>query len=118
LLKRSFGNEYAGYWSTLVVLGINQLVAKMSLAPGRALLVLERANIILWAESAGFAITLLAAVALIPLYGILGAALSLLFGSLATTAVTVGIYLAVIREPTMAIGSAAIATAPIGGFAE
>ena len=122
VLQQSFGDDYAGYWATLLVLAINQLVAKLALAPGRALLVLERANIILRAEAAGFATSLAAATMLIPLYGVLGAAFSLLAGSLAITVVTVGVYLAVMRdgggEGLLRMGPPTATPAPAGGHSE
>lgn len=116
LLNRSFGSEYSAYWVTLVVLGVSQLISKMSLAPGRGLLALERTNILLRAEVAGFVVSLLAAMLLVPAYGILGAAVSLVLGSVAITTVTVGIYLAVIREPSMPLGPAAVITTSMEGF--
>ncbi len=94
---------------------------RIALAPGRALLVLERANIILYAEVAAFATSLIAATVLIPLYGVLGAAFSILAGSLPFTVVTVSVYLAVMRDGggrLLSFGPAATSPAPVGGISE
>ncbi len=121
-LNRSFGKTYAGFWSTLVVLGINQLVSKCALAPSRALILLDRVNINLLAEGASFVATLLVAPLLIPLYGCLGAALAMLAGSVVESAVTVGYYLAEMSdckaESFMAMGPAMPSAAPLGGVLE
>ena len=98
ILKRSFGDAYAAYWPVLVVLGLNQLLATLALAPGQTLLVLERANIILWAEVARSLTSLVASTVLIPRYGVLGAAFSLLAGNVPFTAWIVSAYLAVISD--------------------
>ena len=121
ILSRSFGDSYSAYWATLVVLGLNQLVCRLALAPGRALVVLERADILLYAEVAAFATSLIAATVLIPLYGILGAAFSLLAGSLPFTAVTVGACLAVMRDGEgwrFSFGRATKSPAPAGGVSK
>jgi O-antigen/teichoic acid export membrane protein len=98
ILKRSFGDAYGAYWPVLVVLGLNQLLAKLALAPGRALLLVERANIFLWAEVKGFAITVVAATMLTPHYGVLGAAFSLVAGSLFMTAWILSAYFTAMRD--------------------
>ena len=98
ILKRSFGDAFATYWPVLAVLGLNQLVAKLSLAPGRALMLVDRVNVFLWAEIAGLAISLVAAIILTPRYGVLGAAWSLVAGNVLLTAWTVGAYFAVMRD--------------------
>jgi O-antigen/teichoic acid export membrane protein len=98
ILKRSFGDAFATYWPVLAVLGLNQLVAKLALAPGRALMLVDRVNVFLWAEIAGLAISLVAAIALAPRYGVLGAALSLVAGNVLLTAWTVSAYFAVMRD--------------------
>jgi O-antigen/teichoic acid export membrane protein len=98
ILKSSFGDAYANYWPILVVLGLNQLVARLQVAPGRALILVERAKTVLWAEMAGLATTLAAATLLIPRYAILGAALSVLVGNVSMTAWTVSAYFAVMRD--------------------
>jgi O-antigen/teichoic acid export membrane protein len=122
ILSRSFGDSYSAYWATLVVLGLNQLICRLALAPGRALVVLERADIMLYAEVAAFGTSLIAATVLIPLYGVLGAALALLAGSLPFTAVTIGAYLAVMRDgeggPWFSFGRATQSPAPAGGVSK
>jgi O-antigen/teichoic acid export membrane protein len=121
ILARSFGSEYAAYAATLVVLGINQLWTRIALAPGQALILLERANIILWAEIMGFATSLVAAAVLFPKYGVLGAALSLLAGNLPYTVITVGAYLTLIRgegKHRLSIGNATSCPAAVGGVSE
>ena len=122
ILRRSFGDAYAAYWPVLVVLGLNQLLAGFALAPGQNLLLLERANIIVWAEVAGVATSLVAAMVLIPRYGVLGAAFSLLAGNVPFTAWTVSAYLAVMRDDEggsqLSIGRASASPAPAGGVSE
>jgi O-antigen/teichoic acid export membrane protein len=122
ILSRSFGDSYSAYWATLVVLGLNQLVCRLALAPGRALVVLERADIMLYAEVAALGTSLIAATVLIPLYGVLGAALSLLAGSLPFTALTVGAYFVVMRDgegqPRFSFGRTTQSAAPAGGISE
>jgi O-antigen/teichoic acid export membrane protein len=122
LLKRSFGDAYAAYWPALVVLGLNQMLAKISLAPARALMLVNRANIFLWAQVAGFAISLIAAIILTPRYGVLGAALSLVAGNLLLVAWIIGAYSAVMRdyrgsEPLLLLRSSVSATVA-GGVSE
>jgi O-antigen/teichoic acid export membrane protein len=122
ILTRSFGDDYAAYWPVLVVLGLNQLLARVALAPGRALLLLQRANVILWAEVAGFATALIAASVLIPKYGVLGAAFSLLLGNVPYTALTVSAYFSAMRDgeggSQRSIGRATASSAPAGGLAK
>jgi O-antigen/teichoic acid export membrane protein len=100
LLSWSFGTTYMGYSATLVVLGINQLAGRtgIGLAPGAALWLLQRANIILLAIIAGFVTSLAVVPLLLPHYGSLGAALALLSGSLVYSAVIVGYYITLMRE--------------------
>jgi O-antigen/teichoic acid export membrane protein len=121
ILTLSFGPEYAAYSATLAVLGLNQLWTRIALAPGQALLLLERANIILLAEISAFATSLAAASVLIPRYGILGAAFSLLAGNLPYTTITVGAYFVVMGgqgQQRISVGQAASVPAPAGGVAE
>jgi O-antigen/teichoic acid export membrane protein len=121
LLQRSFGGEYAGYWGALVVLGIAQFVAKLALAPSRALLVIERANINLYAEGTGLIASLIAATVLIPFYGVLGAAVAQLIGSLALATITVGAYQALMRDDVIdafPLGSATPSMASAGGVSK
>jgi O-antigen/teichoic acid export membrane protein len=92
LLDLSFGENYGIYWPTLVVLGVNQLVAKLAIGPSRALMVVERANANLYAEAAGFLTSLAAAIVLIPVYGVLGAAIAQFVGGVALTSITFGAY--------------------------
>ena len=98
ILKRSFGDAFATYWPVLAVLGLNQLVARALARPGRALMLVNRVNIFLWAEVAGLAISLVAAIILTPRYGVLGAAWSLVAGNVLLIAWTVGAYFAVMRD--------------------
>lgn len=98
LLRRSFGQAYAGYWATLVVLAVNQLAARFSLASRWALMLLERANIILLADGVGVAVSLLLAPLLLPRYGSLGAAVALLVSSVASSALVVGFYCVEMRD--------------------
>jgi O-antigen/teichoic acid export membrane protein len=98
ILNHSFGAVYAGSWATLVVLSINQLIAKLSIPAGRALLVLDRSSINMAAEAAGLLTSLAAAPLLIPRYGILGAACSLLAGSAAMSGVNIATYVAASRK--------------------
>jgi len=122
IMHGSFGSDYSGYWAALVVLAISQFIDLLSLASSRALMVLNLARVNLYAESFGLAISLIAAVLLIPIYGILGAAFANLAGSLALTAATVGSYLAAVRDDEgitfLAIGSATSSPAPIGSVTE
>ena len=119
ILRRLFGEAYAAYWPVLVVLGLNQLVVRISLAPGRALLVVNRVSIFLWAEVTGFVISLVAATILTPRYGVLGGALALVAGNLLLVAWIVGAYFVVMRndkggEPLLLLRSSASATATGG----
>jgi O-antigen/teichoic acid export membrane protein len=122
LLNRSFGNSYAGYWSTLVVLGINQVVGKFGIPHGGALWLLQRVNVNLLAHGVNFVASLIVAPLLLHYYGSLGAALALLSGSLAYSAVTVGFYLAEISdgEPGsfIAMSPAMSSAASTGGVVE
>lgn len=121
LLNHSYGSTYGTAWATLVVLAINQLVAKLSLATGRALLVLERADINLIADVAGLVTSLAVAPLLLPTYGILGGACALLAGSTAMTAVNVAAYVIASRkgqEPDYRIGAVAASAVTIGGVLE
>jgi O-antigen/teichoic acid export membrane protein len=122
ILQRGFGESYAAYWAVLVVLGLNQLVARIALAPGRALLLLERANVILCAEIAGLVTSLIVAFVLIPRFGVMGAALSLLAGNVPFTLLTVWAYLVAMRDAnprsSLPISHAAVATATAGGASE
>ncbi len=122
IMHRSFGSDYSGYWAALVVLAIGQLIDLLSLASSRALMVLDRARINLYAESFGLTVSLIAAVLLIPLYGILGAAIANLAGSLALTVATVGAYIAAVRDGEgagyFAIGAARTSPVPIGSVTE
>jgi O-antigen/teichoic acid export membrane protein len=122
ILKRAFGDAYAAYWPVLAVLGLNQLLAGFALAPGQTLLLLERANIILWAEVAGFTTSLVAATVLIPRYGVLGAAFSLLAGNVPFTTWIVSAYLAAMSDnkggSQLSIGRARPSPAAAGGVSE
>jgi O-antigen/teichoic acid export membrane protein len=122
ILARSFGADYEGAWTVLVVLGVSQLVARLALAPSRALLVLDLASANLCAEATGLVAAVVAAALLIPLYGIVGAAFAQLAGSLALAVVTIGAYANAMREGReeglRAIGSATASPAPIGGCSE
>ena len=68
------------------------------------------------------AVSLVAAVLLIPIYGILGAAIANLAGSLALTVATVGAYVAAVRDGEgagfLAIGAARTSPASIGSVTE
>jgi O-antigen/teichoic acid export membrane protein len=122
ILHFSFGSNYTGSWSALVVLGVSQLIGKLALAPSRALLVLERPVSNLFAEGAGLLTALIAATLLIPLYGILGAAIAQLTGSLALALVNVSAYLAAIRDGSQkrffTFDPVTPSPAPIGGATE
>jgi O-antigen/teichoic acid export membrane protein len=121
IMHRSFGSDYSGYWAALVVLAIGQLIDLLSLASSRALMVLDRARVNLYAESFGLTVSLVAAVLLIPLYGILGAAIANLAGSLALTVATVGAYVAAVRDEGagyFAIGAARTSPVSIGSVTE
>jgi O-antigen/teichoic acid export membrane protein len=122
LLNESFGGDYAAHGNALVVLGISQLVAKLSLAPGRALLVLDRATANLRAEAAGLVTTFVAAILLIPVFGLLGAAFSQLAGSVALAFITLRAYRTAMHEgdgePFLAFGGATAVSAPAGGAFE
>jgi O-antigen/teichoic acid export membrane protein len=98
IMRHSFGNEYQGAWALLVTLGINQLVNRLSIAPGRALLVVEQSNLIMFAEFAALAVSLIAAPLLLPFYGVLGAPLTMLAGSVAMSSMMLGYYLAAMRD--------------------
>jgi O-antigen/teichoic acid export membrane protein len=121
ILKNSFGSAYAEAWATLIVLAVNQLVAKSSLATGRAMLVLERPDINLMADVAGFATSLIIAPLLLPLYGILGGACALLAGSIAMSGVNIAAYLIASRhsesEP-YAVAPATSSAVTVGGVSE
>jgi O-antigen/teichoic acid export membrane protein len=116
-LNHSFGSAYAGYSATLLLLGLNQLVAKLALGPGRAVLLLERPNILLLAEGSGLAASLAAAPLLIPTFGSIGAAVALLIGSVVTSAITIGGYFVAMRaggdEEYVSIGAPVPAVAPV-----
>jgi O-antigen/teichoic acid export membrane protein len=118
ILKRSFGDAYAGYWPVLAVLGLNQLLDGLALGPSQGLVLLKRANIIFWAEVARFATSLVAAAVLIPRYGPLGAAFSLLIGIVPFSAWIVGAYFAVSRDDEggnqVSISRASASSAPAG----
>jgi O-antigen/teichoic acid export membrane protein len=122
ILGHSYGSSYAEAWATLVVLAVNQLVAKLSLATGRALLVLERADINLIADLAGFATALIAAPLLLPMYGILGGACALLAGSLAMSGVNIAAYVLTSRndkpEVEYSIGPVTGNAVTVGGVSE
>jgi O-antigen/teichoic acid export membrane protein len=92
-----FGDAYANYWQVLLVLGINQLLVRLAFAPGRALLLVDRADIALWGDVVALLTSLFAAVLLTPRYGVLGAAFSLVAGSTFVVAWTVGAYFLVMR---------------------
>jgi len=98
ILRWSFGDAYVEYWPVLLVLGINQLLARLGFAPGRALLLVDRADIALWGDVVAFIISLVAAILLTPRYGVLGAAFSLVAGSMFYVAWTVGAYFVVMRD--------------------
>ena len=98
ILRWSFGDAYADYWLVLLVLAINQLLAKLAFAPGRALLLVDRADIALWGDVATFLISLVAAIVFTPRYGVLGAAFSLVAGSMFLVAWTVGAYFVVMCD--------------------
>jgi O-antigen/teichoic acid export membrane protein len=123
-LHRSFGNAYAGHWATLVlvVLGINQVVGKFGIPHGGALWLLRRVNTNLLAHGVNFVATLIVAPLLLHHYASLGAAIALLIGSLAYSAVTVGSYLVEIREgireSMVPICPAMSSAAPAGSVAE
>jgi O-antigen/teichoic acid export membrane protein len=121
IMYRSFGSDYSGYWTALVLLAISQLVETVALASSRALMVLDLASVNLCAEGCGFLVSLVAAIVLIPLYGILGAALAQLAGSFSLMLATVGAYLFSVRDingiKLFAYGSAA-PQAPIVGVSE
>jgi len=122
ILKWSFGAAYGAYWSVLVALAFNQLLAKVALAPGRALFLVDHANIVLWAEVTALAISLVAATILTPPFGVLGAALSLVAGNLLFVTWTGGAFFAVMRddkeaESPLLLRSSGSATAA-GGVSE
>jgi O-antigen/teichoic acid export membrane protein len=122
VITHSFGNKYEGAWTALVILSVHQLVAKLALTPGRGLLVLERANMMLWAEMAALISPLVVAPGLIPRYGMVGAVSAQLAGSIAMCSVTIGCYLVAMREdvhdPLFSIAQIAASTVTIGGAAE
>jgi O-antigen/teichoic acid export membrane protein len=121
-LTGSFGKIYAGCSATILVLGINQVVGSFGIPHGGALWVLQRVNINLLAHGVNLAVSLLVAPFLLSHYASLGAALALLIGSLAYSAVTVGFYLVEIREGKdesfIAIGQAMTTAASIGSVSE
>jgi O-antigen/teichoic acid export membrane protein len=122
IMHRSFGSDYSGYWTALVLLAISQLVETVALASSRALMVLDLASVNLCAEGCGFLVSLLAAVVLIPHYGILGAALAQVAGSSSLMLSTVGAYLFSVRDTArfklFSYGSATPSSAPIVGVSE
>jgi O-antigen/teichoic acid export membrane protein len=122
LITHSFGSKYEGAWAALVVLSVHQLVAKLALTPGRGLLVLERANMMLWAEVAALISPLVVAPVLIPIYGVVGAVCAQLAGSIAMCSVTIGCYFVAMREdvhdPLFSITQVAASAVAIGGAAE
>jgi O-antigen/teichoic acid export membrane protein len=122
IMHTSFGSDYSGYSAALVVLAIGQLIDLLSLASSRALMVLNLARVNLYAESFGLTVSLIAAVLLIPLYGILGAAIANLAGCLALTVATVGAYHVAVRDGggvgLFAIASARSSPPSIGSVTE
>jgi O-antigen/teichoic acid export membrane protein len=119
ILNWAFGSEFVGYEAALVLLAVTQLIESVALASSRALMVLDRAKVNLFAEGVGFTAALIAAVVLIPLYGILGAACAQLVGGVTLMVVTVGAYLASVRDEDgidlFSFGRTTPAPAPNGG---
>jgi len=99
LLAVFFGGEYAKYAAVLLVTVVSQLVAKLAGAPGRGLLVLERPEANLKAQMYGLIMSVCTAVALVPIYGILGAATSLLCGQIAATMTITLTFQQLITQP-------------------
>ena len=122
LLNWSFGPEFDGYWLALVTLAASQLTETLGLATSRALMVLNRASLNLYAEGVGLSTSFIAAMILIPRFGIEGAALAHLSGSIALAVATAIAYLSAIRdgesESVFAIGRTAAALTPAGGTSE
>lgn len=122
ILNRSFGSEYVGYEAALVLLAVTQLIETVALASSRALMVLDRAKVNLIAEGVGLSVALVAAIVLIPLYGILGAACAQLAGGVTLTLVTVGAYVVAVRDGAetnlYSFGQATPTPAPIGSASE
>ena len=106
LLNASLGQEYGDYWLTLLILGINQLVLKQSLAPGRGLMVLDKARLISAADVSGFVTSLIAGWLLIPTYGVLGAAFAMLLGSAVISLLTISSYFMVMKQRYPQVGLA------------
>jgi O-antigen/teichoic acid export membrane protein len=97
ILRLLFGDAYTDYWPVLLVLGINQLLSRLAFAPGRALVLVDRADIALWGDVAAFLTSFFAAVLLTSHYGLLGAAFSLVAGTTFLLAWTVGAYFVIMR---------------------
>jgi O-antigen/teichoic acid export membrane protein len=122
IMAHSFGTQYHGAWAVLVTLSINQLISRLALAPGRALLVLERASMILWSEVAAMVSMLAVAPLLMPLYGVLGAVFSMIVGSAFMYAFVMAFYFGAVREDEsdylLPSGSVAAPAASFGGASE
>jgi O-antigen/teichoic acid export membrane protein len=122
IMSNSFGTQYHGAWAVLVALSINQLVSRLALAPGRALLVLEQASMILWGEVAAMISMLAVAPLLMPVYGVLGAVFAMIIGSTFMYAFVMAFYFAAMRddesEPLLPLGNVAAAAPSFGGASE
>lgn len=84
LLGTIFGPEFSWAKTVLVVLGVNTLVTSLALTSSNGLNALQLPEANFWGEAATFVAIAVAAVPLITAYGILGAAVAMLCGAMAS----------------------------------
>jgi len=98
IISMSYGSQYTGHQSLLVLLALGELVFALGIGASSGLTVLERADLLFRAHLASIATTLLLAIPLVGRFDLIGAALARLLGITVGTAFAIASYRQLIIE--------------------
>lgn len=112
LLQTIFDQPSDAYQGVLMLVALSVFSARMMVVPERGLMVLRRTDRGFVAELSALVAVLVAAACLVPLWGLVGAALSLGVGAIVTVALFLGSYWILVREDVREKKQSLLAVSP------
>ena len=100
LMRFVYRTNHVDQGAVVLILGVNVLAFSLAIVASNGLAAFKSSIANFWAEFGNFVVSILAAIFILPAYGLIGAAIAIAAGSFASAVVTVILLLVELRQAT------------------
>lgn len=100
IMKLVYRTDHTDQGAVVLILGANVLAYALAIVAGNGLAAFKSSIANFWAEFGNFVVSLVAAVIILPVYGLIGAATAIAAGSIASAVITTIVLLVELRKAT------------------